>query len=146
MQSGQLIVNYLTKTNAMVLKDENMLGKVIKQLKLEKANSRALTTQKEEFKNIFVKIGVDTNDRSTVQKLLQSAKLEIYVLKKNLKLPTGEHSMAAKVAEVENEKEKLLEKTLQKEEDQTALSLQNHIESHTCTFVLPSGTNISIDH
>ena len=39
-----MIVNDLTKTNAMALKAENMLGKVIKQLKLEKANSRALKT------------------------------------------------------------------------------------------------------
>ena len=50
--------------------------------------------------------------------------------------------MAAEVAEIENEKEKLLQQLLQKEEEITklkkiALSLQNHIESHTCTFVFP---------
>ena len=43
MQTGQLIANDLTKTNAMAMKAENMLGKVIKQLKLEKANSKAST-------------------------------------------------------------------------------------------------------
>ena len=57
--------------------------------------------------------------------------------------------MEAKVAEVENEKEKLLQHLLQKEEEitklkKTALSLQNHIESHTCTFVLPSGNEYPI--
>ena len=54
MQTGQLIVNDLTKTNAMAMKAENMLGKVIKQLKLEKSNSRALTIQNEELKKIIV--------------------------------------------------------------------------------------------
>ena len=44
MQTCQMIVNDLTKTNGMALKAENMIGKVIKQLKLEKSNSRALTT------------------------------------------------------------------------------------------------------
>ena len=66
MQTGQLIVNDLTKTNEMDLKAENMLGKVIKQLKLEKANSKALTTKNEELKKIIVKIGVDPNERSVV--------------------------------------------------------------------------------
>ena len=73
MQTGQLIVNDLTKTSAVDHKAENMLGKVIKTLKLEKANSRALSNQNEELKKIIVKIGVDPNDRSVVQKLLQSA-------------------------------------------------------------------------
>ena len=114
MQTGQLIVNDLTKTNAMALKAKNMLGKVIKQLKLEKANSRALTTQNEELEKIIVNIGVDPNDRSVVQKLLQSAESDISVLKKNLKLPTGEHSMEAEVAEVESEKERFLQQLLQK--------------------------------
>ena len=50
----------------MALKAENMLGKVIKQLKLEKENSRALTIQNEELQKIIVKIGVDPNDRSAV--------------------------------------------------------------------------------
>ena len=41
-------------------------------------------------------------------------------------------------------KEKILQQLLQKEEEitklnKTALSLKNHIESHTCTFVFPSG-------
>ena len=38
------------------------------------------------------------------------------MLKKKLKLPTREHSMAAEVAAVENEKENILQKLLQKEE------------------------------
>ena len=42
----------------MTLKVENMLGKVVKKLKLEKPNSRALTTQNEELKKIIVNIGV----------------------------------------------------------------------------------------
>lgn len=43
MQTGQLIVNDLTKTSAVSHKAENILGKAIKQLKLEKANSMALS-------------------------------------------------------------------------------------------------------
>ena len=66
---------------------------------------------------MIVKIGVNPNDKSVVQKLLQSDESEINVLKKKLKLPTGEHSMAAEVAEVENEKENLLQQLLQKEEE-----------------------------
>ena len=98
------------------MKAENMLGKVIKKLKLEKENSKALTIKNEEPKNMIVKIGVDLNGRFVVQKLLQSAESEICVMKKKLKLPIGEHSMAVQVAEVENEKEKLLQHLLQKEE------------------------------
>ena len=55
MQTGKLIVNHLTKSSAAAQKVEQILGKVIKQLKLEKANSRALSTQNEELKNIIVK-------------------------------------------------------------------------------------------
>ena len=66
------------------------------------------------MKKITVKIGVDPNDRSTVHKLLQSVELEINVLKKNLKLPTGEHPMAVEVTKVENEKESILQQLLQK--------------------------------
>ena len=61
------------------------------------------------MKKVFVNIGVNPNDNSVVQKLLQSVESEINVLKKKLKLPSGEHSMAAEVAEVENEKENLLQ-------------------------------------
>ena len=68
-----------TKTNAMALKAENMLGKFIKQLKLEKANSKALTLQNEELKNIILKIGVDPNDRFVVQNLLQSVLVWILI-------------------------------------------------------------------
>ena len=46
MQTGQLIVNDLTKTSAAAQKAEQMLRKVIKKLKLEKANSRALLRMK----------------------------------------------------------------------------------------------------
>lgn len=48
---------------------------------------------------------MDPNYKSAVHKLLQSAESKINVLNKKLKLPTREHPMAAKVAEVENEKE-----------------------------------------
>ena len=109
MQTRQLIVNDLTKTSAVAQKEEQMLGKVIKQLKLEKYNSRALSIQNEGLKKIIVKIGVDPNDKSVVQKLLQSVESKINVLKKTLKLPTGENSMASEVAEVGNEKESLLQ-------------------------------------
>ena len=57
----------------MEFKAENMPGKVIKQLKLEKSDSRDLTIYNEELKRIIVKIGIDPNERSVVQKLLQSA-------------------------------------------------------------------------
>lgn len=122
-----------------------MLGKVIKQIKLEKANYRALSTQNEELKNIIVKIGVDTNDKSVLQKLLQSAESEISVLKK-LKLPNGEHPMETEVAKVENKNESILQKLLQKEEDisklkESVINLQSQIESHSCTIVMSSGTD-----
>ena len=82
MQTDLLIANDLTKTSAATSKAESMLGKVIKQMKLEKANSRALSTQNEELKKIIIKIGVDPIDRSTMQKLLQSAESEVSVLRK----------------------------------------------------------------
>ena len=51
--------------------------------------------------------------------------------------------MAVEVAEVEKEKEELCQQLLHKDEElskikQTAISLQNHIENHTCTFVFPT--------
>ena len=118
-----------------------MLGKVIKQLKMEKDNSRALSTQNEELKKKIVKIGVDPNDKSVVQKLLQSAESENNVLKKKLKLPNREHPMVAEVVEVENGKESLLQQLLQKEEEisklkESVLNLQSQIESHYCTIVM----------
>ena len=142
MQTGQLIVNDLSKTNAITVKTENMLAKVIRQCKMEKANSRALTTQNEELKKIIMKIGVDPNDKAAIQKLMKSAEVEISSLRKKLKLLATEHSMAVEVAEVEKEKEELRLQLLRKDEElskvkQTVISLQNRIENHTCTFVLP---------
>ena len=86
MQTRQLIVNDLSKTNATAVKTENMLAKVIRQCKMEKANSRALTTQNEELKKIIMKIGVDPNDKAAIQKLMKSAEAEISSLRKKLKL------------------------------------------------------------
>ena len=85
MQTGQLIVNDLTKTNATDVKAENMLAKLIKQFKMEKANSRALSVQNEELKTIIMKIGVDMNDKAAVQKLMKSAEIEISTLRRKLK-------------------------------------------------------------
>lgn len=52
-----------------------------------------------------------------MHKMLQSEESKIFVFKKKLKLPTGEHSMGAKVAEVESEKERLLQQLLKKEKE-----------------------------
>ena len=101
MQTGQLIVNDLSKTTATAVKIENMLAKVVKQCKMKKANARALTTHNEEMKKIIMKIGVDPNDKSAIQKLMKSAEAEISSLRKKLKLLAAEHSLAAEVAEVE---------------------------------------------
>ena len=151
MKTSQLIVNDLTKTNAMAMKVENMLGTVLKQLKLEKANARALTVQNDELKKIIVNIGVDPSDKTAVQKFMQSAEVEISTLRKKLKFPTGENSMVVEVAEVENEKEKLLQQLMQKYEEiskikKTAISLQNHIDNHSCTFVFPIGNKYPQAH
>ena len=123
-----------------------MLGKVIKQLKLEKANSRALSTQNKEMKNIIVNIGVNPNDKLVVKNLLQSGESEINVLKKKLKFPTGEHSMAVGVAKVDNEKENILQHLLQKEEEisklkESFINLQTQFDSHSCTIIMPSRTD-----
>lgn len=84
---------------------------------MEKANSRALNSQVDELKKIIIKIGVNPDDQPAIQKLLQFAKSEIGFLKKKLNIPTGEHPMAVGRAEVENEKEKLLQDVLQKTEE-----------------------------
>jgi len=52
------------------IKTKALLGKLINQLKLEKANSRALYTQNDELKKLIDKLGVNPKDRSVVQKLL----------------------------------------------------------------------------
>jgi len=98
-----------------------------------------------------VKIGVDPSGRTVVQKLLQSVESEISVLKKKLKFPTRKHSMATEIVEVKNEKGKILQQLLQKEEEisklkQTILSFHNHINAHMCTFVFPSGNEDSSGH
>ena len=52
------------------------MERVVSQLKLEK-EKRDLVTQNEEFKNIIIKIGVNPEDRSVVQKLLQGAETKV---------------------------------------------------------------------
>lgn len=146
MQIGQLIVNYLYKTNATPTKAEKMLNKVIQQLKLEKANSRALNAQVEELKKIIIKVGVNPDDQAVVQKLLQSVKSEIGILKKKLNLPTGEHTIAARIDEVENEKGKLLQDVLRKTEERSLLKetldkLQKQLDTHVFMVVMPSNTD-----
>ena len=54
--------------------------------------------------------------------------------------------MVAEVEKVESEKESLLQWILQKEEEitklkETMLSLQNQIDSHSCTIILPLGND-----
>ena len=114
MQTRQLIVNDLYKTNVVAAKAEKILNKVIQQLKLEKSNSRAVNSQVDELKKIIIKIRVNPDDQLTIQKLLQFTKSEIGVLKKKLNLPTGGHPLAVGIAQVENEKENLLQDVLQK--------------------------------
>lgn len=94
---------------------------MIKQLKLEKANFGALYAQVDELKKIIIKIGVNPNDQPAIQKLLQSTKSDIGILKKKLNLPTGEHPIAIGITELENENEKLLQDVLQKIEEVSLL-------------------------
>lgn len=108
MQTGQLIVNDLHKTNAAIAKAEKMLNKVIQQLKLEKTNSVALNAHVDELMKISIKIGVNPDDQPAIHKLLQYTKSEIGVLKKKLNLPTGENPIATGIVEIENENEMLL--------------------------------------
>lgn len=69
-QTGDLIYNYLHKTSSFASKVEALLEKVVNQLKLEKSNSIALTTQNEELKKLVVKVGLNPKYRSDVHKLL----------------------------------------------------------------------------
>lgn len=145
MKIGQLIVNDLHKTNAPTVKVENMLHKVIKQLKLEKANSIAINSQVDELKKIIVKIGVNRDDQLAIQKLFQSAKPKIGILRKKLNHPTSEHPIATGIAEVENEKEKILEDVLWKIEEISVLKealakLQKQVDTHVYTVVMPANT------
>lgn len=114
---------------------------MIKQLKLEKTNSRAYSTQNEELKKIIIKIGFDLEDKSVVQNILQSVKSEIQALNKKVKLPTREYPIAAKVAQVGIEKEQLLQILLTKDEELSKLKemndmLQKKIDSHVCYVVV----------
>lgn len=66
-------------------------------------------------------------------------------MKKKLNLPTGEHP----IAEVENEKEKLLQDVLQKTEEVSLLKesldkLKRQVDTHVCTIVIPTNTDDSI--
>lgn len=126
-----------------------MLEKAVNQLKLEKTNSRALNTQNEELKKLIVKIGVNPEDKIAVQKLLQGAETEIQVLRKKLKLPSIEHPMATEVAEVEKEKETLIQEILQRNEEVTKLKemnlvLEQKIDSHVFTIVVAADSEESI--
>jgi len=76
-QTGELIYSELKKTSLVVNRAETLLEKVVSQLKLEKDNSRALVTQNEELKNMIIKIGVNPEDKSVVQKLLQGVEIEV---------------------------------------------------------------------
>ena len=74
---------------------------------------------------------------------MHSAKAKIQFLKKKLKLPAGEHPMDVEVAQVEVEKEQLLQDLLQKNEEISKLKemndmLQKKLDSHVCTIVVSS--------
>ncbi len=56
-QIGELIYSELKKTSLVVNRAKNFLEKVVRQLKLEKDNSRASVPQNEELKNMIIKIG-----------------------------------------------------------------------------------------
>jgi len=76
-QTRELIYSELKKTSLDVNRVETLLEKVVTQLKLEKDNSRALVTQNEELKNMIIKIGVNPEDKSVVQKLLQGVETKV---------------------------------------------------------------------
>jgi len=66
----------LKKTSLASRRAKKVMERVVSQLKLEK-EKRDLVTQNEEFKNIIIKIGVNPEDRSVVQKLLQGAETKV---------------------------------------------------------------------
>ena len=62
-----------------------------------------------------------------------------------MNLPIGEHAIAAGIAEVENEKEKLLQDVLQKTEEVSVLQeslakLQKQVDTHVCIVVMLANT------
>ena len=83
-QTRELIYNDLSKNSLAASKKKALLGKVIGQLKVEKVNSRALQTQNEEFKNLIIKLGVNPEDKTTIQKFLQGEEFEMKMLRKKV--------------------------------------------------------------
>lgn len=81
------------------------MGKVIGQMKLEKANLGALHTQNDELKKLIIKIGVNPKDKTTIQFILQGVESKIQLLRRKLKLPATKHVLAPNVAQIEKEKE-----------------------------------------
>jgi len=56
---GEILYNYLGKSLMTINRAETCIGKVSKKMKIEKANSKALYLQKESYKELIIKLGIN---------------------------------------------------------------------------------------
>lgn len=71
-----MLYNDLVKYLVIIIRVETFIGKLSNKVKLEEANSRALYLKKESYKELMIKLGINPDDRSTVEAILQSTQKE----------------------------------------------------------------------
>ena len=74
-----------------ISKFEKLLEKPSTKLKQGRDNYRDLHMQKENLKELIVKLGVKQEDKAAFETLLQSSQIDIQELRHNIKMPAIEH-------------------------------------------------------
>jgi len=68
-----MIYNELSKGALTISKAQKLLEKETTKIKQEKANSRALPLQNQSYMEIFIKLGVDPSDNTTIDVIVKGS-------------------------------------------------------------------------
>jgi len=90
-QVGEMLYGELSGSALTITKAKKMLEKACIKVKQEKANSRALHLLNEYYKELIIKLGVNPEEKTIVESIIQGSQFEIQELRQKLKMLAYEH-------------------------------------------------------
>lgn len=111
-QTNEMLYYDLLHMSLNKNKLENKIDRLEKQLKKEKAMSKASQTQVKEYENELIGVGVQPKEKQSVKKLLDEKEKVIKSLKKQLKIPNIDHPQTEELVELQKERDDFEQETL----------------------------------
>lgn len=98
IHAREMIYSEFSKGALTISKAKKVLEKVSTKVKHEKSNSKSIHLHNWGFKELVVKLGVDPNDKATIDAIIQGSHSEIQSLRHQLKMHASEHVQKKELA------------------------------------------------